>query len=262
MIAGLYPPLISSDFLRIREMTLKNIWSKTSDWLRSKKGVTLRQPDAAPEGLISEAGNGPLAGEVTVTSVHTNDKAQSLEQLQEGFNRLIDQLQAVNEHLGRQADRQQRLMERLEKLPATIDSFPRMVESQKQLTEQMLEQLKVNSLRSRQFLETMEKIPAEAARQTDALASIDNQLAAAASVNAQMSETFAKFAETLGKLNENTIGQTDSIMQMSKTFAAGDRYLKYLMNVQNRRFMWLFLSAIGVCALAIIVLTAVIVYIT
>jgi type IV secretory pathway VirB6-like protein len=107
----------------------------------------------------------------------------------------------------------------------------------------------------------MEKIPAETARQTDTLASIDNQLAAAASVDAQMSETFSKFSETLGKLNENTVGQTDSIMQMSKTFATSDRYLKYLMNVQNRRFMWLFLAAIGVCLLAIIILTAVIVYI-
>jgi chromosome segregation ATPase len=245
----------------IREMALKNIWSKTSDWFRSKKAASLHQPEVTPEGLISEADEGPPAGEVAVTPARTNDKAQSLEKLQEGFNRLINQLEGINEHLGRQADRQERLMEHLEKLPDIIDSFPKMVENQKQLTEQTLEQLKANSLRSRQFLEIMEKIPAETARQTDALASIDNQLAAAASVDAQMSETFSKFSETLGKLNENTVGQTDSIMQMSKTFATSDRYLKYLMNVQNRRFMWLFLAAIGVCLLAIIILTAVIVYI-
>ena len=242
-------------------MALKNIWSKTGDWFRAKKGAARYQPEITREGLISEEDRSESPGEVAVTPVQANDKTQSLEKLQDGFNRLIDQLEGINEHLGRQADRQERLMEHLEKLPDIIDSFPKMVENQKQLTEQTLEQLKANSLRSRQFLEIMEKIPAETARQTDALASIDNQLAATASVDAQMSETFSTFSETLGKLNENTVGQTDSIMQMSKTVATSDRYLKYLMNVQNRRFMWLFLAAIGVCLLAIIILTAVIVYV-
>jgi len=219
------------------------------------------RPAVNHRGLISQALDDPrpVSNEVAVQPAAGN---ASVEKLQEGFNRLIDQLEGINEHLGRQADRHEALMQHLEKLPAMIESFPAMVENQKQLIEQTLEQLKVNALRNRQFLEIIEKIPAETARQTDALGSIDNQLAAAAAVDAQLSENFHKFSETLGKLSENTAGQSDSIMQMSKTFTASDRYLKYMMNVQNKRFMWLFAAAISVCAVAIIILTAVIIYIT
>ena len=41
-----------------------------------------------------------------------------------------------------------------------------------------------------------------------------------------MAESFNKFNETLDKLNRSAIGQTDGIMQMSKTFATSDRYLR------------------------------------
>jgi len=47
---------------------------------------------------------------------------------------------------------------------------------------------------------------------------------------------------------------------MSKTFAASDRYLKYIISRQNKRFMWIFVAAISICATAILILTGVIIY--
>ena len=75
-----------------------------------------------------------------------------------------------------------------------------------------------------------------------------------------MAEGFNKFNETLDKLDQTTIGQTDSIMQMSKTFAASDRYLKYIMSRQRKSFMWIFMIAMGVCLLAILILAGIIIY--
>jgi hypothetical protein len=109
-------------------------------------------------------------------------------------------------------------------------------------------------------METVEKIPTETAKQTDALVDIDHQLAAAADTDVQMAESFNKFNETLDKLNESTIGQTDGIMQMSKTFATSDRYLKYIMSRQRKSFMWVFMIAVGVCVLAILILAGIIIY--
>jgi hypothetical protein len=85
-------------------------------------------------------------------------------------------------------------------------------------------------------------------------------LAAAADTDVQMAEGLNKFNETLEKMNRSTAGQTDSIMQMSKTFATSDRYLKYLVSKQNRRVAWLFVTAIGVCVLVVLILVGVIIY--
>ncbi len=255
-------------------MTLKDFWTKASSWLRSHKlsRTADYQPQLNDEGLISPDAEsaepavdesqhaGTQSDQLVVKTVQPIDKTQSLEKLQEGFNKLIEQLQGINEHLNRQVTQNEDLMSRMEQLPKLLESFPDVVENQKQLTEQLLEQLKAATTKDQQFIETIEKIPTETAKQTDALVNIDHQLAAAADTDVQMAESFNKFNQTLDKLNQSTVGQTDSILQMSRTFATSDRYLKYIISRQNKRFMWIFVISLGVCVVAILLLTGIIIY--
>jgi len=252
-------------------MTLKDLLSKTNSWLRSHKLAVKEdyQPQIDEEGLISEESEpaeaavedkGTQDSQVIVKAVQPKDKTESLEKLQDGFNKLIVQLGDINEHLRRQVTQSEDLMGRMEKLPELLESFPSAVDNQKQLTEQLFEQLKATAAKNQQFVESVEKIPTETAKQTDALVDIDHQLAAAADTDVQMAESFNKFNETLDKLNQSTMGQTDGVIQMSKTFATSDRYLKYIISRQNKRFMWIFITAISVCVLAILALAGIIVY--
>ena len=106
----------------------------------------------------------------------------------------------------------------------------------------------------------MGRIPTETARQTDALVSIDHQLAAAADTDVQMAQSFLKFKDTLDRLNNNTVSNTEGILQMSKTFAASDRYLKYVVNKLNKRYTWVFGIAVSVCAAVICTLAGIVIY--
>lgn len=188
------------------------------------------------------------------------DRAETLEKLQAGFDKLVEQLHGINEHLNRQITQHEDLMGRVEQLPKLLENFPAVVENQKQIVEQLTEQLKSAAAKNEQFIDAVEKIPTETAKQTDALVNIDHQLAAAADTDVQITESFNKFNQTLEKLNDSAEGQTDSIMQMSKTFATSDRYLKYIISRQNKRFMWLFVTAVVVCVLVILILTGIIIY--
>ncbi len=268
---GRYSAKIKTEKLfGVMKMALKDLLSKTNSWLQSHKPRNLReyQPELNDQGLISEEQSvkeGPEAVEpgsnrVLVKTVQSTDKQESLEKLQQGFNRLIEQLEGINEHLDRQVAQHEDLMARMEKLPTLLENFPAVVKNQKQLTEQMLEQLRAAAVSQQQFVGTVEKIPAETAKQTDALVDIDHQLAAAADANVQMAESFNRFNDTLDKLNQNSLGQTDGILQMSRTFATSDRYLKYIMSRQNKRFMWIFVTSITVCVLVILILTGIIIY--
>jgi soluble cytochrome b562 len=252
-------------------MTLKDFWSKASSWLEARKPSrpTDYQPEIDDEGLISQVAEstGPAAddrtsesNQVLVKTVQPMDKTQSLEKLQEGFDKLVEQLEGINNHLNRQTAHNEELMSRIEQLPKLLESFPAVVENQRQLTEQLLEQLKATAMMEQEFIGTIEKIPTETAKQTDALTDINHQLAAAADVDVQMTEGLNKFNETLDKLNQSTIGQTDGIVQMSKTFAASDRYLKYIISSQRKSFIWVFTAALGVCLAAILILAGIIIY--
>ncbi|MHC4750944.1 MAG: hypothetical protein ACYTFW_13855, partial [Planctomycetota bacterium] len=88
------------------------------------------------------------------------------EKLQEGFDKLVDQLQGINEHLNRQATQHEDLMSRIKQLPQLLESFPAVVENQKRITEQLLEHLKATSAKNEQFVDAVEKIPNETAKQT------------------------------------------------------------------------------------------------
>ena len=255
-------------------MTLKDFWTKTSSRLRVHKLSRSAdyQPQIDDEGLISQDADsaepsvdeprqaGARSNELIVKTVQPMSKSESLEKLQAGFDKLIEQLRGINEHLNRQVTQNEDLMSRMDKLPKLLENFPAVVENQKQLTEQLFEQLKATVTKDQQFIDAVEKIPTETAKQTDCLVNIDHQLAAAADTDVQMAESLNKFNQTLDKLNQSSVGQTDAICQMSRTFATSDRYLKYIMSRQRKSFMWVFMIAVSVSLAAILILTGIIIY--
>jgi small-conductance mechanosensitive channel len=243
-------------------------------WLRAHKPSlgAAHQPEIDDDGLISQSNDpeesardgsvpaGEQGNNVVVRAIPSADRQESLQKLQEGFDKLIERLGEINEHLSRQAAQHEDLMGRIEQLPEMLESFPAVVENQRKITEQLLEQLKTSAAKNERFIDAVEKIPTETAKQTDALVNIDHQLAAAADIDVQMTESLNNFNESLDKLNQSTVSQTDGIIQMSKTFAASDRYLKYIISKQNKRFMWIFIAAISICVTVILILTGIIIY--
>lgn len=253
------------------KMAIKDIWTKTRSWLRSYSPARVydSQPQLDDQGLITEdADSAELPAEnhrakndgIVVKAVPPISKAESLEKLHGGFDKLIDKLQTINEHLNRQTTQNEELIGRIEQLPQLLERFPSFLENQKEMLQQLLEQFQVAAVKNQQFLEAVEKIPTEAAKHTDLLVEIDHQLSAAADVDVQMVESFEKFNEMLGKLNQSTRLQIDSINQINKTFATSDRYLKYIIARQNKRFMWLFIVAISICVAVVFVLAGIIIY--
>jgi chromosome segregation ATPase len=256
-------------------MLLKDFWTGTGTWLRTRKLVRFAddQPRIDNEGLISQGPDSMGYGisrcqdseseeekKVVVKTVQPVEKRASLERLQDGFDKLVEQLRGVNEHLDRQITQHKELMAGLEQLPQLLQRLPNTMENQRRLSEQLFEQLKANAGQNQQLISAVQKIPAETVRQTDTLVDINNRLAASADIDVQMVENFNKFNQTLKKLDQTTAGQTDSIMQMNKTFAISDRYLKYILAKQSKRFMWVFIVAVSVCMAAIITLAGIVVY--
>jgi len=254
-------------------MDLKNLMSKANSLLKSQKSskpkdysLPLNDEDLInskeqTETVSTEATQKTTkSNNIAIKAVEPVNRNQSLEKLQTGFDELIGQLRGINEHLAHQVAEHEELTSRMNKLPELLESFPSIVENQKQLTENLLEQLQTNAIKNQQFLDAVDSIPNETSKQTHTLVDINNQLEASANTDIQMVDNFNKFNETIDKLNVNSVSQTDSIMQMSKTFATSDRYLKYIISRQNRRFMWMFITSVSVCVIVILTLVGIILY--
>ena len=247
-------------------MTVKQFLSKAREKFsgRSDYGIDTQLNS---DGLIdysAEASVGLLErDELETDSAETTfgqivlDNDDSLETgrsevLTEAFERLVGQLQGINGNLDRQITQHEQLMERIQKIPEMLESLPAESENQRQTINAMVEQLKQQDVREQQIVETLRDIPLESSRQTNALIDMNQKLSTAADIDAQMAEGFNKFNQTLGSLNNSTAEQSDAIGQMNKTFTASDRYLKYIITKQNKRFAWMFYTTIGICTAAII----------
>jgi len=256
------------------KMTLKEILTGTGSWLRTHRFETVGRyaPALNDEGLLAshfEAEDnfmdtrsaGSPSEPVRISTVTSLERRDSTEKLQEGFDQLVNQLQQINGHLNSQLQQHEELMGRVRELPQVLESLPSAIENQKHLTTQLLEQLRSSTTKSQQFIEAVEQIPAETTRQTDTLTMMNHQLAAAAETDVQLAESFVKFKGTLDRLNHNTVSNTEGILQMSRTFAASDRYLKFVIAKMNRRYAWTLAMALSVCAAVISALVGVIFYV-
>ncbi len=233
-------------------MAIREFISRTGKWFSARKSLyePLRKTPvsdrpANPSGIVSRIG-GPA------------DRVEALQVIQHSFEQLVEKLGGINENIDRQIKQNDELIQRMTELPHLLQNFPESLKNQKAVIDGMIDQLKVQALKNQQFIETVEKIPAAAEKQTNTLSEMAVQLGACADVDAQLAAGFTKFNSITDKLKDNVESQTDSINQLSKTFLASDRYLKYILNTQHRRFMWVFISALGVCAFAIVMLIVVI----
>jgi len=244
------------------KMSVKELYKKIMFWLRTRMAGDVEDEGVAldDEGLLmDEQDNKARPGGAAVTHgnqvqlrrLQAGEKSGSIEVLQIAFNRLVDQLQGINENLGRQVEQHKELTSRVDELPKLLGSLPEAVANQKRVTEELVGQLKGSAMKNQQFIETIEKIPHEAERQTNVLLTMTDQLSAAADSQASTTDSFNRFHESVVKLDSTIAAQRESIIQMNNTFAASDRYLKYLITKQGRQFMWAFWTAVTVCVIAI-----------
>lgn len=236
-------------------MAIMELITRTGKWFSAKRnGKGLYEPlqQHAIENLPNPSSIMPRRAE------QKTDRTEALQMIQSSFEQLVEKLGGINEHLGRQVEQNAALLKRIDEIPHLLQNFPESMKNQKMVVDTLIEQLKAQALKNQQFTEAVSKIPAAAEVQTDAIKEMAGQIAASAAVDTQIVEGMRKFNTITDKLKDNVEGQTDSIIQMSRTFSASDRYLKYIVNTQHKRFMWVFIAALGVSTFAIIALLIVI----
>lgn len=253
-------------------MENRKFWSKIKKWMSSEPEPEHQQsgPHLDDDGLmakdVEDAASASLSGakgEASAGNIQSSaGQLERFEKIQISLNRFIDKMQTMNNNLEQQLKQHRELTEKLDAMPELVKNFPSMVENQEKIRTQLAEQIADMQSRNEQFVEAVEKIPAEMGRQTDLLEEINEQLSIKADAEDNMASGFRKFNEILARLNQNTLNHTDSIMQMSKTFSTSEKFLKYVISRQNKQFIWLFAVSLSVCFVAIAVLAGIIVYLS
>lgn len=238
-------------------MAIKELISRTTKWFSSRKSSSGLYEPLKP--VQSKGADSDKYSDIVPVRVESKpDRTETLQMIQSSFEKLVAQLGGINEHLGRQVEQNAELLKRIDEIPQLLQSLPDSIKNQKFAVDALVEQLRSQALKNQQFAEIITKIPTACEEQTAAVKEMAGQAAAQAAVDTQILEGMRKFNSITDKLNGNVAQQAHSIDQMSRAFTASDQYLKYVLNVQHKRFMRVFVASLTVCTLVIIALLIVI----
>jgi hypothetical protein len=239
-------------------MALQILRTKFGRWL-SHKDKPVKQDLIEQNGLLNfssvphmtELQDASTATPGVVEPLRSRDKRSKMDVFEDAINRMVDKLDGINDNLHRQNEQNAELIRRIDKLPHLVETLPRAMDSQKQVVDELIGQLKIKSVKDKQLAEVIAQIPSETARQSNVLKEISQKMSVCAESDVRMTEGFNRFKDSLVQLDRDTVLQTEGIGQMTRTFAESDRVIKQVIQKQQKHFLIMLAVSLGVCTLAI-----------
>ncbi len=136
---------------------------------------------------------------------------ESLQKLTNGLGHMLEQLDSICTNLDKHSSQNQELLEKISHIP-----------------------------------EILNEIPGHAQKQVETFENIKDLLEANAHTHKDMLDGFFKFNENLQELNSNSSCQNDNLLKLGKSFTSSERYFKYMLDKQSKRFMWVFIISMFV----------------
>jgi len=237
-----------------------SIWKRVGGWLRRTTGPANPQNvvrlDA--EGLLVDEETEPIEAHVTQkepenTSIfaRSHKKEHQITAMEEGFNRLVEVLESINENVISQRQLSVELHNRLESLPTLTSVLPEVVETQKTLVTEMTTELRNQAQRHQQVAELLGRLPNLSEVQVGKLEYIIRQLESSAQTETRMSESYQRMDHTLREVAASNKDQLSCLSNVAELLGKNEQVIRQQLTRQNRRFMWLILVVVlGGLALA------------
>lgn len=178
-------------------------------------------------------------------------KKDSAEIVSEAINKLVDRLEQINAGISLQTQQNIQLVDKISQLPDLLSSMPQQAQEQRQILQELTSELKNKSIADQKMLESVAIMTEQTSEQTAKLGQIEEHLQTAERFSSQLGEDMGRFNQSLEKLDMDTVSQTEWIQRMSQAFTATDRYLKYTLAQQQRRFIWMYAISMMICLVAV-----------
>lgn len=228
---------------------IRQLWAKFGLG-RGKSGQYMDEnnPEQSVVPLRHRKPNDPSAGpEAAIVT-----KKDHVERFTESVHQLVEKLEGIHDHLGKQVDQNEQLLEKMGQLPEILKTMPEATTRQEQAVRSLLNQLQEKSRQEQEVMAVLSSLPDQAVRQSQTLGEIHQQLSQSLQEETQLNAQVGRVSDVLTKLDKNTINQTEWLEHMSRTFMVTDRYLKLTLAKQQRRFLWVLTICIGISLLSLI----------
>jgi chromosome segregation ATPase len=246
-------------------MQAQTLWSRMGSWLR----VTGRNDGNHPEmGHVAISGaNRPLSTDpdsghkaapfhaqeaiIAPTSRALSKRELTLERLHDGYQRAVDVIETIQEHLKRQDERGAAMVQALTRLADDLSHLPESSQAQQLALSGIREQLEAESVRGRRLDENLAQWPRIADAQREMIVSVRHELDNSRKSTDHLDDTLKDLCKTMSALDETTGTSSTVLRQMHAESSVREERLAALLDRQTRQFTWLSRVTITIAVLAV-----------
>lgn len=225
-----------------------SLWKRVGGWLRRSQGAAGRGESVGVDAeglLVAPALDEAVEAERVATLTRPRKKDELT--MEEGFGRLVEVLESINENVSEHRRQDGELKEYLAELADSLRVVPDAVGRQEEAAKQLNEELRSQAVRQQQLVELMGNLPELNEAQVEKLEEIRRQLGDAAEGEARMAEVLA----------QNSDIQAKAVREMAAAVQENATQLQAMVAKQNMRLLWvglLGLVIVGGAVAAIVLL--------
>lgn len=253
-------------------MSSVSIWTRLGNWLRSSQssGGELIE-------IQSDSASAPTAEDLTVVNEPApatapedegtglspigrwHRREQVLQRLQEGYERVVELLSAIREHLDSDSEHAQRIDDSIGQLTETVSQWPASHERQRETLEEISKRIQGQCDQQQRLAEAVSEWPAAVGRQTETIDQVREELRAGQESQSEAASTLGSLEKGLGGLADSARTSTRMFESFDRKLDARDKALVDALETQTRKLKTLVgatLALSGLAAVAAIVAVA------
>jgi len=191
-------------------MTRISVWKRVGGWLR-RSHVPPSPGEAGgldAEGMLM--GAEPAEDEAPQRTLTLNKKDRQMAAMEDGFSRLVEVLESINDNVVQQRRQTAEQQERLAGLSDLARTMPEVIAASQQASKELSEQLRNQSLQNQQLTEVVKVLPGVTQRQVEKLAEISQQLESSAEADLRMAESFNRLDGSMTTVVDHSRAQAAS----------------------------------------------------
>lgn len=229
-------------------MPKSTFWTRLGQIFRPGGHGAPDLPPIGEDGLLA----GRAAEELGEPAVGTSDRLmgrwsrrdQALQQLQEGYQRITDLIDAMQRHMADQGARTDRIATSLDQLARALSDLPAIAREQTHTLDAIASHLEMTNARTQHLAECIRDLPAALKSQSEATAGVSRQLELGNESRVHLNNTMQTLGRAVDSLQASGRAQADLLRQCQLDGAEREGRLAEIVARQQRRFTFLAVAMI------------------
>ena len=237
-----------------------SLWSRVGDWLKtSSRPVEEHDVERTNEPVQAHSfpeSNTPVVDDGRPPALRRGlirREPSSRERLEEGFAKVVDLVESIQEHFKVQDERGVRMVESLDRMAENLTHAPETSKRQAELLSEIRAQLEAEAAGAKRLEETLAELPHIADAQRESMVSIGRQLDMMRGVTERSATAFSELQGGVAQLGEATNASTTALKHMHVDSAAREDRMVELLEGQTKKLTLFAAAAIVLAALAAVV---------